>query len=160
MTERLLSFDPGDPHVGWAIWELLPDQLSFGERWKCMQAGELTPEGFIDMLRDELELNDVNPFTRVAGEEFKLFADVAMQQTGSSFGTVEVIGAARHLCRWANMPFELVTPSNRDACFTKMKAVGYRFPKDAAGHAKSAICVGAVATGWRAVKHYEGDGVG
>lgn len=160
MVETMLSFDPGGVHCGVAIWVQLPDPLKGGDakRWKCREAWEAeSPEDFIDTVRDKLAARLLD---RVVGEEFKLQADKAKAQIGSSFGTVEVIGAIRHLCRWADIPFSLVRPLERDACYVRMLAVKYGFPKRTSDHVKSAICVGAVATGWRGVNHYVGDGVG
>lgn len=160
MVDTLLSFDPGAVHCGVAIWVRRADPIRGPGmlRWKCQNAWEAaTPEAFIDDVRDRLTEHLID---QVAGEGFWLQADKAMAQVGSPFGTVEVIGAVRHLCRWANTPFELVSPSDRNACFKRMKAVKYQFPKDSAGHVKSAVCVGGVATEWRAIHHFSGDGVG
>lgn len=154
---NLLSVDPGSVHCGYAFWKDDEDVLTGTRRWKCHEAYELGPDEFLDRAKTYLENKW---FDRVAVEEFRLQGNKALAQTGSSFGTVEVIGVLRHLCRWNNVPFELITPLARDAAFIKMKAIGYRFPKDGPGHTKSAICVGAVATGWRALEHFEGDGVG
>lgn len=154
---NLLSVDPGSVHTAWAIWEMRADPATNGARWKCIEAHELTPEPFLDLARYWIQ-NRV--YDRVAVEEFKLQADKALQQTGSTFGTVEVIGTLRSLCRWNDVPFEIVTALARDGAFTKMRAVKYRFPRDRDGHMKAAISVGAVATGWRAINHFEGDGVG
>lgn len=153
----MLSFDPGSVHCGVAIWVNRPDQITADYRWKCQDAWEAaTPEEFIDSVKSQLEAKLID---RVAGEAFFLQKDKALAQTGSSFGTVEVIGVVRHLCRWNSVPFQLVRPLERDACFIKMQAVKYRFPKGS-DHVKSAVCVGAMATGWRALNHFEGDGVG
>lgn len=148
---KLLSIDPGSEHSAWAVWELQ------GERWKCRECYELKPDGFLDLARGWIEKHE---FNRVAIEEFKLFGDKALAQTGSKFGTVEVIGVVRHLCRWNDVPFEEVTSLARDAALIKMKAVKYKFVRDKFDHKRAAVCVGAVATGWRAVNHFEGDGVG
>lgn len=153
----LLSIDPGSAHCAWAIWELQPDRITEGTRWKCIYAAELGPEEFLDNAKRWISGRE---FAQVAIEAFFLQSDKALAQIGSSFGTVEVIGVVRHLCRWNSVPFETVTSSARDAAFIKMKTVKYKFPKDRAGHMKSAICVGAVATGWRATNHRVGDGCG
>lgn len=154
---NLLSVDPGAVHCGYAFWKDGIDSITGELRWKCHEAYELGPDAFLDRARMYIENKW---FDRVVAEEFRLQRDKALAQTGSSFGTVEVIGVLRHLCRWNNVPFETVTSLARDAAFIKMKAVKYRFPKDPDGHMKSAVCVGAVATGWRALNHYVGDGVG
>lgn len=154
---NLLSVDPGARHTAWAVWELHSDPLTDGHRWKCREAHESLPEPFLDQAKVWIEAHE---FDRVAVEEFALQADKALQQTGSTFGTVEVIGTLRSLCRWNDVPFETIRPLVRDAAFTKMKAVKYRFPRDPAGHMKAAICVGAIATGWRGINHTTGDGVG
>lgn len=122
-----------------------------------MEAHETGPDNFLDQFRDWVELRK---YDRVAIEEFRLQGDKALAQTGSSMGTCEVIGVVRHLCRWSDTPLQIIRPLDRDATHTRMKAVKYRFPKDRLGHMKAAICVGAVATEWRAINHKEGDGVG
>lgn len=154
---NLLSIDPGSAHCAYAIWELQGDPETDGTRWKCQEAFETGPDNFLDQFRDWV---DLHKYDRVAIEEFRLQADKAKQQTGSSFGTVEVIGVVRHLCRWADTPLQIIRPLDRAVAFTKMKAVRYKFPKDRLGHMKAAICVGAVATEWRAINFREGDGVG
>lgn len=154
---NLLSIDPGAVHTAYAVWELHADQATNGTRWKCMEAHETTPDNFLDQFREWV---DLHKYDRVAIEEFRLHGNKALQQTGSSFGTVEVIGVVRHLCRWADVPLQIIRPLDRDVAFTKMKALHYNFPKDRLGHMKAAICVGAVATEWRAINHSVGDGVG
>lgn len=153
---NLLSVDPGSVHTAFAIWELHADRVTQGTRWKCIEAHELLPELFLDQARYWIA---DHKFDRVAVEAFFLQADKALAQTGSSFGTVEVIGTLRSLCRWNAVPFETVTPGHRAATFRKMKAVKYKFPRDPDGHMKSAISVGATVTGWRAINHVEGDGI-
>lgn len=158
MPETLLSFDPGGVHCGVAIWMQVPDPLTSGLRWKCREVWEAdSPEQFIDDVCDRVTNRLID---RVVGEGFFLQADKALAQIGSPFETVEVIGAIRTICRWQHTPFELVRPLDRQHTWVKMKAVKYKFPKGIGGHATSAVCVGAVATDWLAINHYEGDGVG
>lgn len=154
---NLLSIDPGSVHTAYAMWELRADVATNGTRWKCQEAHETTPDDFLDMFK---VWTAEHVYDHVAIEAFFLQGDKALAQTGSSFGTVEVIGVVRHLCRWAGVPLTLVRPLVRAAAFKRMRAVKYRFPRDGAGHMKAAICVGAVATDWRAINHFPGDGVG
>lgn len=144
-----MSFDPGSTHVGLALWELS------GGRWYCQKAKEVTPERFADVL--VLALNQ-GKLSRVAGESFNLQSDKALQQIGSSFGTVECIGLARHECRWHGIELEEITPAVRKGAYKRMRAVQWRFPVGVPDHVWSAICVGACATGWSARNHFEGDG--
>lgn len=151
MTERLFSFDPGGPHVGIAMWELR------GERWRCTQARECLPEEFGDYVRRFI---DGGLVTAVAYEVFRLGGGrEAMQQRGSTFPTVECIGLARHHCRWAGVEFRGVERGVRKATLTRMKAIGWQFPRGVSGHVRDAIAVGAAALGWRAADHFEGDGI-
>lgn len=154
---NLLSIDPGAVHCAFAVWELHADPATEGSRWKCMEAHETGPDEFLDMFRRWTEHHD---YDQVAIEEFRLQGNKALAQTGSTMGTSEVIGVVKHLCRWTNTPLRIVRPLDRDATFTRMKAVKFAFPKDQLGHMKAAICVGAVATDWRAINFREGDGVG
>lgn len=147
----LLSFDPGDPHVGVALW------VQTGDRWICRRAREHTPNEFIDILRRLLAEAKIQ---RVAYEVFALGGEQeAMMQKGSTFGMVEVIGSARHECRLYDIDLEPVQRSRRKSALTRMRAVGWKFPRGAPSHVKDAIAVGAVVLDWRAVDHIPGDGV-
>lgn len=149
--QRLLAIDPGDPHVGLAFWQLV------GGRWRCEKAREVTPERYADALYAMFNKDQLH---RIACEKFQLGGgQEALRQAGSTFGTVECIGWARHLCRLHDVPFELVTRSQRANAVKRMKAIGWRFPRGASDHIRDAIAVGAFATGWRASNHIEGDGV-
>lgn len=151
VIQRLASFDPGWPHCGTAIWEYR------GGRWVCTAAREVDPERFADSLH---ALLIAGKLTRVAYEVFRLGGgQEAMQQLGSTFGTVEVIGQARLLCRWHGIEMEPIERGVRRATLTRMKAVKWGFPRGSPTHVKDAIAVGASALDWRAANHEPGDGV-
>lgn len=148
----LLSIDPGDPHVGVALWVENDDG-----RWRCRRAREMTPVEFADALEQLLSGGKIQ---RVAYEVFALGGgQEALYQKGSTFGTVEVIGTARTLCRWHGIEMEPVSRARRKSTLTRMKAVRWKFPPGAPTHVKDAIAVGATALDWRAASHVAGDGV-
>lgn len=148
---RLASVDPGDPHVGTAVWEL-HDGL-----WMCVSAKEVTPERFADSLNKLLARG---MFDRVAYEAFRLGGgQEALMQRGSVMPAAETIGQLKLLCRWYGILPEPVERDPRKATLTRMKAVKWAFPRGCGNHVRDAIAVGAHATGWRAADHVPGDGV-
>lgn len=153
MTERLLAIDPGDPHVGLAMWQReTPD-----DRWVCTQAKEVTPDEFRDIVQRFTSQRLVG---RVGYEVFRLAGgQEAAQQKGSTFKTVEVIGIARGYCESAGISFDGCERGERRATLKRMRAIGWRFPPGSPTHVKDAIAVGATLLGWRAANHVEGDGV-
>lgn len=153
MTERLLSFDPGDPHVGLAMWQYSETE----ERWICTQAKEVEPVEFRAVVK---RLTGRHLVDRVAYEIFRMTGgQEAMYQKGSTFKTVEVIGAARDYCDTAGVPLIGCERGERRATLKRMRAIGWRFPPGSPAHVKDAIAVGATVLQWRAVDHIEGDGV-
>lgn len=147
----LLSIDPGAPHVGAALW------VEYDGRWVCRRARELTPEEYGDLIRDFCDNRKVE---LVAYETFRLGGgQEALQQKGSTFGTVECIGLARHFCRWNGIGFIPIERGVRRATLMRMKAVRWGFPRGASDHVRDAIAVGASALNWRAADHHDGDGV-
>lgn len=87
-----VSVDPGDVHVGVCYW--------FGSEPKW--AREFRPDEFVDWLVEQIYEDKVE---LVVYEIFMLYGHKAFQQTGSTFGTAELIGVMRHLCRRAGVPF-------------------------------------------------------
>lgn len=151
-VDRLLSVDPGSVHVGVALWEL------HSNRWRCVSAKEVTPDEYADLIRRTVGQNTIG---RVAYEVFRLTGgDEAARQRGSTFGMVELIGLTRHFCRWHGATIEGFERGNRKSALTRMKAVGWRFPRRVADHVLDAIAVGACATDWSAADHVPGDGMG
>ena len=82
--------DPGDVHVGFALFQ------DVGEGWYCSEAWELDPEGAEDLVA----LIVTNPeVTLVCFERFRLFGHLAMQQVGSEFRASQLIGVIKYLVR-------------------------------------------------------------
>lgn len=149
---KLLSVDPGDPHVGVALWVRSGPR----DRWRCTRAREMLPEAYADSV---VKIIDGCQVDAVAMEAFRLGGgQEAMYQKGSSFGMVELIGLTRHHCRWVGMPFVLVPRDQRSNTLKRMKTVKWGFPRGAGGHVWDAIAVGARVLGWSAADHVEGDG--
>lgn len=152
MAERLLAFDPGDPHVGVSLWHR-PD----GGRWECLKAKEMTPDQFADLIFDVTANGRI---TAMAYEIFRLGGgQEALRQQGSTFGTVELIGLARHHARWASIDFQGFERGNRASALKRMKAVRWQFPRGCSDHVRDACAVGACYTRWTANDHFDGDGV-
>lgn len=89
-----VSVDPGDRHVGVTAWRGTEPQWS----------KEFTPDGWVDWLVAAVAAKDLE---LIVYEVFLLYpgAEVNRNQMGSTFGTCELIGVMRHLCRRAGLPF-------------------------------------------------------
>jgi hypothetical protein len=137
VLHRLIAVDPGGVHVGVSTWS---DDPGF---WACASAVELTPNDFADTLRDLLAVG-TNGGLGVAYETFRLRGGQgALQQQGSTFPEVELIGVIRTLCRWAGVPLIPIEPSNRSASIQRASALGYQWRAHGhGGHAKDAEAVG------------------
>jgi len=88
-STRLVAVDPGDVHVGVALFGR--DALG----WECVGAMEMTPEGFEDWLAEELIRATVDI---LVVEEWKLFPDHG-EQVGSDMPTSQLIGAIKFMWR-------------------------------------------------------------
>lgn len=86
-----LALDPGDPHNGLALFD---DEHPDG--WRCVAAWELGNAECEDYLTKVANQTDLNLWVV---EQFNLYPDKAMAQTGSIMGTPERIGVAKYLAR-------------------------------------------------------------
>lgn len=91
---HLIAVDPGDKHVGVALFVRENDGHP-----ACAWAVEMTPTETADLIagmltRDELAM--------VAIERFTLYADKALDQVGSEMLTSELIGVIKYLVRVHN----------------------------------------------------------
>lgn len=87
---RLVAVDPGGVHVGVAV---------FGcnnSGWSCFWAGEMQPEEFEDWLSEHMVHSGIDI---LVVEQFTLYADKAMEQTGSDMPTSQLIGAIKYIWR-------------------------------------------------------------
>lgn len=90
----MLAVDPGGVHCGVAYFE----DGGVGN-WSCTDTGELTREG----LEDRVALAVIaGEFDVIVVENFTLFGDLALAQTGSDMPTSQVIGAVKVLIRLHN----------------------------------------------------------
>jgi len=130
-----VSVDPGDRHVGVTYW------LGREPQW----AREFTPEEWVDWLIPRMSSGEVE---LIVYEIFMLYHNKATQQTGSTFGTAELIGVMRHLCRRAGIPFYGVQASVHKSLY---KNLDYMPPNKAlrdwvsfghGGHCKDSECLG------------------
>lgn len=140
---KVISLDPGAVHCGVAVWARAESGL-----WSCPSAVEMTPEDCVDFVREEVSgVSVTGPPARVPDqvvvEGFWLKGGLdAIRQAGSEMETTEVIGAVRHLCRWAEVPFQKVA-NGQDAIITRLDAAGYEWTSHGhGGHAKDAEAVG------------------
>lgn len=88
---RLLAVDPGDVHVGLALFE------DDAEDWHIVSAWEEQPDEAADtvvrfIVEEKLDVLVV--------EEFRLYPWKAQQQAFSQMKTAELIGALRLIHRW------------------------------------------------------------
>lgn len=134
----IISIDPGAVHCGVALWRRLPSSVL----WQCDWAVEMTPEGCIDYVADALASLDGKPESVIIEGFWLKPGKAALQQTGSTMETVEVIGAVKHLCRWQGVGFIKVANGQR-AIIQRLNAVGYEWvSRGHGGHAKDAEAVG------------------
>ena len=142
----MVSVDPGDPHVGVAVWSRSSVDAV---EWQLETAVETTPNAFLDDLFDRCQKSQ-GGFV-VAYERFLLRGGrAALAQTGSELGVVQTIGALKWIARACSTEVIGVTPSERASARARMRGVGFPFPRGATDHARDAAAVGAYAVGWSA----------
>jgi hypothetical protein len=96
MRDRVMFLDPGDVHVGIAIYQ----QLESGE-WQAVTCHETTPQEAEDIVAAWVD----QPNLKVIGwERFKLYGHLASQQIGSEFWTSQLIGACKYIVRTKGHP--------------------------------------------------------
>lgn len=120
-SKMLAAIDPGDKHVGFAVFVKEHDGHPV-----CVYSIEITPDECADriagmLFRDELAM--------VAVEKFTLYADKAMDQIGSEMLTSELIGVIKYLVRVHNDEVEKGDPWS----------TGLVLLKSEGAHAKKAI---------------------
>lgn len=98
MTGLLVAFDPGDVHVGMALFSPEGGPAS-SKGWRCLYAIEVTPERAADDLADLMLQNKV---TDVAIEQWLLYPDKAAQQAGSEMLSSQLIGVLKYIVRLNN----------------------------------------------------------
>lgn len=107
---RLVAVDPGGVHVGVALFGF------DGQAWSCLWAGEMQPEEFEDWLSEHMVHSGIDI---LVVEEWQLFGDKALEQTGSDMPTSQLIGVIRYIhrhmkgtqARWPREDVELVFQS-------------------------------------------------
>lgn len=85
---RFIAIDPGDVHVGVAVFTKLDDV------WYCTWAHEFTPEAFLTWYVDGLRRG---LWIKVVVESWKLFPEAAPIYVGSDMPTSRLIGAIEAL---------------------------------------------------------------
>lgn len=91
-TDRLWAVDPGGVHVGLAEFSCFAGTKG---TWQCDRAWETDPEDAIDRIAAALLHDHIGT---LVVEEFRLYPDKAMAQTGSTMPTCELIGQIK----WAH----------------------------------------------------------
>jgi hypothetical protein len=89
-SRHLVAVDPGGVHVGVATFEF--DDGA----WECVDAEEMTPDGFSDWLANALLQGQVDI---LVFERFILEPGRAMSQVGSEMETSQLIGVIKWLWR-------------------------------------------------------------
>lgn len=92
--EHMVAIDPGGQHTGWAEFTRDPGS----QIWRCVRACEHVPDEATDRLGGGM-LNA--EWQTIVIEEFRLYPDKAMEQTGSTMPTCEQIGAMKFAHRLA-----------------------------------------------------------
>lgn len=96
---NLWAIDPGGEHVGIAQFSDYPAGPEAGGgslgTWQCDLAWETDPSDAIDAIRRVLPTLDI-----LVVEEFRLYPDRALAQTGSTMPTCELIGQIKLLHRY------------------------------------------------------------
>lgn len=102
---KLIAIDPGDVHCGVAYFETTTevrdgrDRIIRQDGWECTDTQEHLPGDLEDGLALALIDGD---FDVIVLEQFNLYPDKAMAQTGSTMPTCEVIGVVKWLVRAHN----------------------------------------------------------
>lgn len=96
----MLFIDPGDVHVGHAVFTEVDDG------WLCTETFETSPEESELFVKEAMERDS---FGVIGFERFKLFGHLALAQTGSEFRASQMIGVVKFLYRTLNPECELVT---------------------------------------------------
>lgn len=105
---RLVSVDPGGAHVGVCCFGR--DEAG---KWACFWAAEMTPLQFEDWLSEQMVYSTIDI---LVVEQFTLYPDKAMAQTGSDMPTSQLIGVIKYIhrhmagvaARWPRPDVELV----------------------------------------------------
>lgn len=122
MVRRLMAVDPGDVHVGVVLFE----QDANGD-WDCIEAYETTPDECSDRVAWMIVEGSLHTLVY---ERFRLYPDLAQEQQGSEFVTVQLIGAMRWLVRQQNEHADRHTRAEADgvvlSCLTGKSPVDCR----------------------------------
>lgn len=89
--KHLLAIDPGDVHVGMALFE--------GDR--CIAAWEVDPDECVRYVASGLTGHQEPSIDTLVVEKFVLYPWMAQQQSFSEFHTVELIGVLKYIHRAA-----------------------------------------------------------
>lgn len=140
LPDLIYSIDPGDVHVGLAVWLQGVDGA-----WYCHAVDEVTPGSLVKRLSAEFDLfNPMIDRTTVVVEDWRLYGDKAMTQVGSQFEAVRLIGWIQWEIARRNLPELLYMEqpaSIKRPTLGWAKANGYSFravQEKRGGHAKDA----------------------
>jgi hypothetical protein len=134
MTKPMLFIDPGDVHVGLAVFTEALDG------WLCTEAFEMSPDNAELFLKEVVQRGE---FSVIGYERFRLFGHLALAQTGSEFRASQMIGVIKFLFRTETPSCQLVVQDPN--CQPIAAAVAERrgiplqsVTRKRGGHAKSA----------------------
>ena len=111
-----ISIDPGDEHVGVAWW------VKFQVGWACIRVQEMTPDRYRRYIQLVLASGRVE---RLIVESFSLYGDKALQQTGYTMETSQLIGYTQALADLARVPMTRQQPAMKDPAFKIAARKGY-----------------------------------
>ncbi len=155
LPEQWITIDPGDKHVGMAVWQ----------RENCVSTHELSPDQALRTLDYMTSPDFWKPPSLVVYERFALDPRRAGQQSGSEFGTSQMIGVIKWLCQKAKVECVGYTNSQHKRVYSMdwYKGLSLKDKRSlpwwgvGANHAKDAWCLGM----WhRHVNGYVGLGAG
>ena len=128
------SVDPGDKNVGVSWWT----------KAFCIRSYHTNPDDCIDLLVSEVQAG----LDFLVYEQFTLRGYQMGEQQGSEFLTSQMIGAMRHICRRAKVPYTSFQAGNHKRMY---KRLSFRPPErnhnewvsfGSGGHAKDSECLG------------------
>lgn len=126
---RLVAVDPGDEYVGIAEF-----QGSNDAGWICQAAWELAANEFLCHWLPIDHLIDV-----LVVEEFSLYANKALVQTGSTMKTSQMIGAIKHEYRYRTRTRVVTQPAGIQTATRKIcTARKIRMQQGGGTHSRSA----------------------
>ncbi len=124
LPKQVIAVDPGDAHVGVAVWRKGTD----------LKASEVDADKWLALFAKLVHSVDV-----VVIEEFRLYPSKAKAQAWSPMATAEMIGAMKFITSQAGKPVVLQGADIKIPTRRQCKARGLRWKDNKSGHASDAL---------------------